>query len=221
MPSTPTTPPDPPVSKRKAQALQTRARLLAVATDQFGRRDYEDVSVGEVAAQAGVAHGLLFHYFGSKRSLYLEAIAGEAEQLTRPLAPSDGVTVQAQLRGWLRDHLELLAERQGLALRLVRGGRGTDAEAWDLFERGRWEVIESFCARLGLDTASDAVAVMLRAGVGAIDEATVQWIDRGRPFDIDEFADVLAALLASFVFAASQLDPAIDAADVAARAARA
>lgn len=212
--------PGAPLSKRKAQAQQTRLRLLAVAAEQFSERDYEAVSVGEVASAAGVAHGLLFHYFGSKRGLYLEVIAQAAEELTRPLAPADGASVQEQLHVWLGEHLRHLAERRGLALRLVLGGRGADAEAWDIFERGRWQIIESFCAQLGLDTTADAIAVMMRAGVGAIDEATVQWLDRGQPFEVDEFAQVLAALLASCVVAAAQLDPSVDAARVTAKATR-
>jgi AcrR family transcriptional regulator len=207
-----------PRSARKAQAQQTRSRLLAAAAEQFSERDYEDVSVSDIASAAGAAHGLLFHYFGSKRALYLEVIGQAAEQLARPLPQEAGVSVQDQLRDWLRQHLRYLAEHQGLALRLVLGGRGADAEAWEVFESGRWRVIESFCERLGLDPASNATTVMMRAGVGAVDEATVQWLGCGQPFEVDAFADVLVTLLASFVVAAGQLDPSLDIERVAARA---
>lgn len=204
-------------SSRKARAQQTRAKLLAVAVEQFSARDYDEVSVGELAAAAGVAHGLLFHYFGSKRGLYLEAIQHAAGQLTRPLALSGAGSVQQQLHAWMGEHLRYLAEHRGLALRLVLGGRGADAEAWQLFEDGRWQVIGDVCERIGLDLTSDAAAVMVRAGVGAVDEATVQWLSRDQPFEIDEFAGVLVSLLASSVIAAAQLDPSVDVAELATR----
>lgn len=202
---------------RKARAEQTRAKLLAVAIEQFSARDYDEVSVGELAAAAGVAHGLPFHYFGSKRGLYLEAIRAAADALTRPLTPSAAGSVEQQLHTWMADHLRYLAEHRGLALRLVLGGRGADAEAWQVFEDGRWQVIGEVCERLGLDLSSDAAAVMVRAGVGAVDEATVQWLGRDQPFEVDEFARVLVSLLASSVIAAAQLDPSVDVAGLAAR----
>ncbi|HKQ17609.1 MAG TPA: TetR/AcrR family transcriptional regulator, partial [Solirubrobacterales bacterium] len=45
-----------------------------MALDQFLDRDYEDVSVDDVAAKAGVSHGLVFQYFGSKKDLYIASL---------------------------------------------------------------------------------------------------------------------------------------------------
>lgn len=40
----------------------------------FGERPYAAVSTTELAQQAGVARGLINHYFGTKRELYLEVV---------------------------------------------------------------------------------------------------------------------------------------------------
>src|SRR5580700_4218484 len=53
---------------------ERRRQILAVARRLFAERTYASVSTTEIAAEAGVARGLLNHYFGTKRELYLEVI---------------------------------------------------------------------------------------------------------------------------------------------------
>jgi TetR/AcrR family transcriptional regulator, fatty acid metabolism regulator protein len=50
-----------------------RARLLQAAVRVFARKGFHGARVGDVAAEAGVAHGLVYHYFSSKDEL-LETI---------------------------------------------------------------------------------------------------------------------------------------------------
>jgi TetR/AcrR family transcriptional regulator, fatty acid metabolism regulator protein len=43
-----------------------RRRILSAAVRVFARRGYHGSRVGDIASEAGVAHGLLYHYFSSK-----------------------------------------------------------------------------------------------------------------------------------------------------------
>ena len=43
-----------------------RRRILDAAVRVFARRGYHGSRVGDIATEAGVAHGLLYHYFSSK-----------------------------------------------------------------------------------------------------------------------------------------------------------
>jgi AcrR family transcriptional regulator len=48
-------------------ALEDKRRLLLdAAVRVFARRGYHGARVGDIAEEAGVAHGLLYHYFSSK-----------------------------------------------------------------------------------------------------------------------------------------------------------
>ena len=47
--------------------------LLDAAVRVFARKGYHECRVGDIAEEAGVAHGLLYHYFSSKEEL-LETI---------------------------------------------------------------------------------------------------------------------------------------------------
>lgn len=53
---------------------QRRQSILAGAAELFSARPYSEVSTADIASHVGVARGLLNHYFGTKRELYLEVV---------------------------------------------------------------------------------------------------------------------------------------------------
>ncbi|WP_433617966.1 TetR/AcrR family transcriptional regulator [Dactylosporangium sp. CA-139114] len=59
---------------RRLEPDQRRAQILACAVRLFGERPYAEVSTTGIAEAAGVARGLINHYFGTKRDLYVEAV---------------------------------------------------------------------------------------------------------------------------------------------------
>lgn len=199
-----------PPTMRAAQAAETRRRLVEAATTMFSENTYDAVAVADIARTAGVAHGLLFHYFGSKRGVYLEAMREAARQLDEAFIVDPDLSVARQLRQALSAHLRYLATHRGLALRLVLGGRGADPEAWQVFESARGRALLGAAAMLGLDPSNPALQMMGRASVGAIDEASVYWLQNGQPFDIDATVESMVDMIASGLRAARQLDPTLD-----------
>ncbi len=81
---------------RREQADARRTQLVKVTLDLFVERGLEHVTMAEVATRAGVAPGLLYHYFGNKDGLLAavfaaadprDAFAGLGESLSgRPVA---------------------------------------------------------------------------------------------------------------------------------------
>ena len=59
-----------------AGAPEKRRLLLDTAVRVFARKGYHACRVGDIAKEAGVAHGLLYHYFSSKEEV-LETIFRE------------------------------------------------------------------------------------------------------------------------------------------------
>lgn len=59
---------------RRLEPDERREQILACAEELFGERPYAAVSTTELASRAGVARGLINHYFGTKRDLYLEVV---------------------------------------------------------------------------------------------------------------------------------------------------
>jgi AcrR family transcriptional regulator len=60
--------------RRRLEPDARREQILDCAVRLFGERPYPAVSTADIAAAAGVARGLLNHYFGTKRELYLEVV---------------------------------------------------------------------------------------------------------------------------------------------------
>jgi AcrR family transcriptional regulator len=194
---------------RAAQAAETRQRLIAAAVDLFSARSYNQVAASDIAKAAGVAHGLLFHYFGSKRGIYLQAIREAVDQLDEAFSFESDLPPSQQLRRALTSNLRYLSRRPGLALRLVLGGRGADPEAWEVFEAGRWRAIGATVAMLGLDPGNHALRITGRAAVGAIDEATVYWLNNEQQFSVETMVEYMIQLLADGLRSAMTLDPSL------------
>lgn len=64
------------VAERSPAAEEKRRLLLDAAVRVFARRGYHAARVGDIAKEAGVAYGLLYHYFRSKDEI-LETIFRE------------------------------------------------------------------------------------------------------------------------------------------------
>ncbi|MBE7192913.1 MAG: TetR/AcrR family transcriptional regulator [Gordonia polyisoprenivorans] len=197
-------------TKRAAQAAETRARLIDVAIEVFSDTDYDQVAVADIAARAKVAHGLLFHYFGNKRGIYLAAVRATAEQLNAAFTFEPGSTPREVIHSALEQHLSYLHQHRGLALRLVLGGRGVDSEAWEIFEAARWQALAAFATLLRLDTANPALRVVGRAAVSAIDEAVVQWLDDTDVVDAQRLLEWMEALIVAVLGTAPVLDETFD-----------
>ncbi|MDV2989020.1 MAG: TetR/AcrR family transcriptional regulator [Dehalogenimonas sp.] len=60
-------------TQRDEKAVERRTQLIDTALEVFAKKGFDKTSVRELAAAAGVAQGLMYHYFKSKDQL-LEAV---------------------------------------------------------------------------------------------------------------------------------------------------
>src|SRR5438874_179564 len=96
-----------------AAAEDKRRQILAAAVRVFAAQGYEASRVGDVATEAGVAYGLVYHYFGSKEAV-LEAVFREqwgrmlaavalAEETGKTAPEQLELVVKIVLRAWRDD----------------------------------------------------------------------------------------------------------------------
>jgi AcrR family transcriptional regulator len=64
----------PSLRRRRLEPDARREQIVEHAIRIFGERPYGEVSMTDIAEDAGVARGLVNHYFGAKRDLYLEVV---------------------------------------------------------------------------------------------------------------------------------------------------
>lgn len=70
-----------PVQLRERQREHTRAEIVRVAFELFGKRGYEQVPVEAIAAAAGVSRATFFNYFPQKDLLLREVAQTRVERL--------------------------------------------------------------------------------------------------------------------------------------------
>jgi AcrR family transcriptional regulator len=140
-----------------------RRQILEVARRQFASMPYAEVTGASIAAEARVTRGLVHHYFGGVRELYLEvlgqvsidavAIPGRIEGLTRE------ERVARNVDAWL-DWTE--ANRETFLALAMHGNTNPDPEIGRLVEAGREAATERIIeanSDLISDTAGARLAV--------------------------------------------------------------
>jgi AcrR family transcriptional regulator len=82
-----------------------RDQILDAASVLFAERGYDEVSIEDVARSAGVARGLVHHYFGGRKEVYIALLerlgAGREERLPPPVGRSARARVENSVSRWL------------------------------------------------------------------------------------------------------------------------
>lgn len=163
--------------KRVRMDYDERRRLiLDAATALFLRRPYGQVSISDIADAAGVAKGLLHHYFGSKRDLYLEVVR-DVTRVALPSGPAlEGGQELAALGAAIDALLGFASANRDLWLRATAVG---DDEVASILDDSREVLTEQIIAGLSLED-TPVVRALVRGYGGLVQEVTREWLDRGR-----------------------------------------
>ena len=178
----------------------TKERIVAVATELFGKHGYKGTSVRDVARAADVTLPTIYHYFNNKEGLYQYVL-----EQTR-LAFAGEVLVASAGHGSVRDTLvaigeakhRFIAEHRSLMMLLMREQFDLKSltESDDQTAVGLYETVEAMEAmvQVGIATGEFAsvdvrTAAWCLAGVFAINDIRI--ISRGEPPAGDEVAQVV------------------------------
>lgn len=166
------------MARRRLSQEDRRRELLEHGLRAFTARPYNEVKVAEIAAAAGASEGLVFRYFGDKRSFYREsiraglALAAEASDPDPELPPTERF-----LTGL--DRYVAGVERFPLAIpHVIQGGPAADPEIQAEVEATYRRVTERIVARMGLDDPPAELLRAVRTWLTFVQVSTVEWIDR-------------------------------------------
>ena len=162
-----------------------RLEILAAARKLFSERGFSSVSTTELAAEAGVARGLINHYFGTKRELYVEVVREMVRFRSQPVPEYvDGATPRERLDESIDRWLEMVARNREAWLAAIGAeGLGRDPEIEAVLDQAREEATLRLIAVLGLGPAANAppeLHAVLRAYGGMAEAATREWLERDR-----------------------------------------
>jgi AcrR family transcriptional regulator len=165
---------------------ERRAQILTCARRLFSERHFGAVSAADIARAAGVARGLLHHYFGSKRELYLEVVRSMVRMPLQPVPGElEGRDPEEVLDEGVDRWLETL-ERNRETWLAARGaqGLGRDPEVEAILERAREGATDQVIAALepGLEPAAapPELRALVRAYAGLAEATSLEWLEHRR-----------------------------------------
>jgi AcrR family transcriptional regulator len=188
------------LAERSATVEDKRRHLLDAAVRVFARKGFHASRVGDIAEEAGVAHGLLYHYFKSKDDV-LEAVFHEnwsvlltriasVEETDEPAADQLRHITAIVLRTWLHlpDVVRVVIREFGRSPELA-GRIGELAQPIDAIAR----VIQRGIDRGEFKEVDPRVAATVV--YGSIDELLTAWVLDRLPAGEDDVAAAEQTLL--------------------------
>ncbi len=164
------------VTAKKREVLARDARIqsiLEASQRVFASRPYDEISIDDIAAEASMSKGLLYHYFASKRDLYLETLRGGFATMSQiPEA------FHYDLRACLSAFLAYFEESPALARMIFRGGIGSDAEAEALLAAYRQRQFTQLFQNVGKGDEDPLLQLGLRGWISFFQEVCLQWLEQ-------------------------------------------
>ncbi|MBX3157846.1 MAG: TetR/AcrR family transcriptional regulator [Deltaproteobacteria bacterium] len=181
---------------------QRRAQLLELAKASFSSRAYDDVSIDDLAREARISKGLLYHYFPTKRDLYVAGLSEIAHELVAAITgvPEDLAPIE-RVRASLDAYLTHISRQARAFVSLMRGGIGSDPEVVAVVESVRTRLFERFLSGspfAGLFTGDARFETAVRGWIGFVEAATIDWCTHPRLTQL-ELRELLTQILFEIV----------------------
>lgn len=111
--------------------LAKRASILEAAKQLFLEQGYQGVSLGQIAATAGVSKLTVYSHFGDKETLFAAAIAATCEEVLPEelFAPAPAGTLREQLRSIGQAFFDLITSDEAISMHRLMNTPGTAENA--------------------------------------------------------------------------------------------
>lgn len=156
---------------------------MSLAKSAFSDRAYDDVSIDDLAKEAKISKGLLYHYFPTKRDLYVAGLTEIAGELVAAVTSSSGASPIERARAGLDAYLDHITRHQRAFVSLMRGGIGSDPEVAAVVDGVRAKMFETFLQDqpfAPLVTGNPTFETAVRGWIGFVEAASIDWCTNPR-----------------------------------------
>ena len=189
-----TGPAAPPV-RRRLSAPDRRRQLVGIGLAKIVETPIQDLSMDDIAGEAGISRGLLFHYFPTKTDFYLACISAAGRRILRNTAPDESLAGPEQVEQATRLMVEQIERRRDFYLALVHGHGVADPRVSEVMDSVREGTTDRVVQALGIEERQRAV---VRAWWAYTEDRALTWsaVPTGeRPVSLSQLvAECVAAL---------------------------
>jgi AcrR family transcriptional regulator len=158
--------------RRRLSADDRRRQLVAIGLSRIIDTPIQDLSLDQVAAEAGISRGLLFHYFPTKTDFYLACIAAAGRRILRNTAPDESAAGPVQVRSMVVAMIEQIDRRRSFYLTLVHGSGVADPRVSEVYDSVRSVSTDRVMVALGLAPAARPV---VHAWWAYVEDRALSW----------------------------------------------
>ncbi|MEV0111412.1 TetR/AcrR family transcriptional regulator [Nocardia sp. NPDC050799] len=205
------TSPEAPAKRVRLSPDERKTQLITLGVKMLGERAIEDISVSEIAAQAGISRGLLFHYFPTKQDFQLEVVRHANAELLARVVPDPTLSLFDMLRDSVGRYIDYVSENRTSYLALLRGPTSSSPELAAMVEQTRHAIVDIILTQVPLspeEREQPRLVLVVRGWVAFTEETTLSWL-RGESISRDELIELLVESLLSLSMA---VNPALAAA---------
>lgn len=193
----------PPTERRRLSAQERRGQIIAATAEAIAEKGYADATLTEITERAGVAKGLLWHYFDDRDDLMQQTLVQVASEIRSAVV--DGLDLGADVPHVMREVLvrtAALTRTHPTQLRTIdqivhqfRAGDGSQVITFDAYDSiyAEHEQLLGRGQREGSVRNGD-LRIMAVSYQGVID-ATLGYLQAHPDVDPGPYADAAADLL--------------------------
>jgi AcrR family transcriptional regulator len=179
-----------------------REQLVALGVEMFSERPFDEVSIDDIAAAAGISKGLLYHYFPSKRDFYVAVVRHSADEMQAVTETDPDLAPLERLSAGLDRYLEYVDTHARGYATVLRAGIGSDREVAAIVEDVRSAMANRILDDFPDEPPPPGVRIAVRGWVGFAEAASLEWLEH-RELTRDELRDLLIQALTGTVAAAA------------------
>jgi len=152
---------------------ERRRRLLELGAELFARHAYDEISMAQIAREAGISKALLYHYFPSKQDYFVATLATGADELRRRVEPDPDLPPAEALTAAVGAYLAWIDDNADAYAKLLQSA-ATVPEVRELVEGVRAGTVDRILA--GIGTTEPAARTAVRGWLWFMDGACLDWI---------------------------------------------
>lgn len=180
----------------------------------FATRPYDEIRIEQIAKQASVSRGLLYHYFPTKRDFYVEVVGAAVAQVAELTEPDAELPPLERLRAAVDAYLNYAEQHSHAVLTTHGAGIGSDVEVRAIIDEGQHRqalrILEQVAEGAGdPEELPPILYEAVRGWLGLLVTMTVGWLER-RYVERDAIREMLVNAFVSLVAAARHADPELD-----------
>jgi AcrR family transcriptional regulator len=170
-------------TRTRLEPTARRESILAAARRVFVANDYATASMEAVASEANVTTGLVNHYFGTKRDLYLAVIEDLASGLPAMIrTDTEDLPLEEMVARNMNGFLDAF-ERDYEVWSMLLGaqsGAGRDPKVAAIMARARDTIVMRMAHNHAGEDPPEELLLALRVFHGAAETAASEWLLRRR-----------------------------------------